>query len=273
MNVQNDYAAPLSKSVFMIVRELPSFLSVAYSLKYKDLESSRNIFKRIQQVVNRFFQLVREISTNKVISTTFSRNIYRLEKDFSVINERLRKGNRPICAYFVSSNDHNGAIIGDNLYYYHHYKIQKFQKHFDVQAKIVRCKDEMFQQLHQLKLQHPDREIKVVDIVSHGDVDMLDINNREDDSVLTIPDIQPDEFKDCAKDAVIILDACSTGEGKNSIAENIARNNPGKTVIAPKVPLFFSKPVFKKREQTVFVDHVVHGFAIFNAYTSRKFCY
>jgi len=256
----------------MIPRELPSYLSVAYSLRFKDSDKQENFFKRIFEVVSQFFQLVKELITYRPNWYSFDHNIKKLDSDFDGINKRLNESDKPICAYFVSSNDRNGAIIGDPLYYYHHYKIQKFQKHFDVAAKVVRSTKEMFDQLGQLKTKYPNREIKVVDIVSHGGPSMIDINVGEQfNSTYRNENVKENEFESCAQDAVIILDACSTAVGNNSIAENIAKKNRGKTVMAPGTPLFFSKPVFVKKENEVTVKNVVHGFAVVNAYTSKKF--
>lgn len=98
----------------------------------------------------------------------FKRNIKRLDLDFDKLNNQLTQTKREICAYFVSSKDHNGAILGDHVYYYHHYKIGRLEKHFDVSAKVVRTTEEMFKHLNDLKATYPDRPIKVVDIVAHS---------------------------------------------------------------------------------------------------------
>ena len=75
----------------------------------------------------------------------------------------------------------------------------------------------------------------------------------------------------CAKDAVIIFDACSVGE-KESVAEETAKINIGVTVFAPERSLCFSKPIFKISQKVgLILDHMVHGFALVNAYTSKKF--
>jgi len=144
----------------MISRELPSYLSTAYSLRFKDFDKQENVFKRTFEVVSRLFQLVKELVTYKPTQDSFERNVKKLNVDFGKINELLAESEKPICAYFVSSKDHNRAIISDHLYYYHHYKIQKFQKHFDVSAKVVRSTKEMFDQLRQLKGEYPNRDIK-----------------------------------------------------------------------------------------------------------------
>lgn len=260
-------SAPLSSSLFMIIRELPTYLSTAHALRYKDVEKETNLVMRICQVVCQYLKLIKEIVCYKPSRESFERNINRLDEDFATINNGLNAGTKPICAYFVSNRDHSGAILGDHLYYYHHYKIQQFQKYYDVAAKVIRDNKEIPELLKSLKSQHPNREVKVIDIVSHGTPYMLAIPAPR----LQVPFEDGNEFSDCAKDAVIILDACSTGMGENSIAESIAKKNAGKTVMAPGCDLFFSKPVFEQQEQAVKINHVVHGFAVFNAYTSKQF--
>lgn len=262
--------AHLSSRLFMIVRELPSYLSTAYSLRYKTIKPEARIFTRINGNIRRHKQLIGEVLHMRGSQEIFKRNVQRLDVDFSRLNRDLKKTKKEICAYFVSSNDHSGAILGDHLYYYHHYKIDKFKQHFDISAKVVRSTKEMFEHLNNLKATYPNRSIKVVDIVAHGSSEEIDINHKE---IYTYQrhHVGDNEFSACAPDAAIIIDACSAGTGKNSIAQVIAEKNPGKKVFAPGAPLFFSKPAFKNQGNTTSIDHVTHGFAIVNAYTSRVF--
>ncbi|MEI8366602.1 MAG: hypothetical protein WCF65_09330, partial [Parachlamydiaceae bacterium] len=204
----------------------------------------------------------------------FERNVQRLDADFDRLNSELDKTKRAICAYFVSSEDVNGAILGDHLYYYHNYKIDKFRNHYDVSAKVVRSTKEMFDHLNHLKVTYPDRPIKVVDIVAHGSPECILINYHSPEETVEAYQRQhvgDNEFSACAPDAAIILDACSTGIGSGSIAQVIAEKNPGKKVFAPGASLFFSKPIFSKQGNTTTITHVTHGFAVVNAYTSREF--
>lgn len=266
--------APLSSRLFMIVRELPPYLSKAYSLRYKDVKPEEGMFASMKGKISRYKQLIQEVLYMRGSQAIFKRNIQRLDTDFDQLNSELDKTKRAICAYFVSSEDSNGAILGDHLYYYHHYKIDKFRKHFDVSAKVVRSTKEMFEHLNNLKATYPDRPIKVVDIVAHGSPESIVINHHSSEETVETFEKQhvgDGEFGACAADAAIILDACSTGAGSNSIAQVIAEKNPGKKVFAPGAPLFFSKPVFKKQGDSTIVDHVTHGFAVVNAYTSREF--
>lgn len=266
--------APFFSRFFMILRELPSFLSTAYSLRYKDVKPKAKMLPRLIGTISRYTQLINEILHVRISKELFDRNAQRLDADFDELNYELNKTKRPICAYFVSSEDSNGAILGDRLYYYHHYKINKFKEHFDITAKVVRSTKEVFEHLNKLKAAYPDRPIKVVDIVAHGSSDSIWVNYYSSDGMVNDfkkQNVGDNDFAACGPDAAIILDACSTGRGVNSIAEVIAEKNPGKRVFAPGVSLFFSKPIFGKNDEGSFVKHVTHGFAIINAYSSLIF--
>lgn len=266
--------APLSSRLFMIPRELPSYLSTAYSLRFKNIKPEHGFFARMKGKISRYQQLIKEINQMQGTQAIFDRNIRRLDTDFEKLNKELDKTKRAVCAYFVSSKDHNGAILGDHLYYYHHYKINKFKKHFDVSAKVVRNTKEMFDHLKHLKATYPNRPIKVIDIVAHGDPKSIVIDHVNSDKTIECYEpkhIGKNEFSTYAPGADLIFDACSTGIGTDSIAEVIAKNNPGIKVFAPGSTLFFSKPIFKTKGNNTTVSDVTHGFALVNAYTSRKF--
>ena len=264
--------APLSSRLFMIPIELPSYLSTAYALRFKEVDNQGNFIQRIVQVVRQTWQLIHELLNFKPNLLTFRHNAEKLETDFQSLNEKVKDSNKPICAYFVSSTDHNGSILGNHLYYYHHYKIRKFERHYAVVAKVVKTTEEMFQFLHQVKEEYKDRPIKVVDIVAHGDNKSISITKETHTGrCYSNVHVQENEFRDCAPDAAIILDACSVGQGNKSIAETIAQKNPGKKVFAPGTSLFFSKPIIYEKDRQPSLEHVVHGFAIVRAYTSRTF--
>jgi hypothetical protein len=273
-NSNNWPKAPLSNRLFMMVREMPSYLSTAYALRFKDIQPESGKLARLRGKIDRYKQLIGELLRMGGSRYIFNHNIERLDSDFGKLDSELNKTNRAICAYFVSANDHNGAILGNHVYYYHHYKIGSFQKHFDVSAKVVRSTEDMFKHLNNLKATYPDRPIKVVDIVAHGSSQSIDINLpslENSTSSYHNSNVTENEFQACSPNAAIILDSCSTGAGTNSIAKRIAEQNPGKKIYAPGAPLFFSKPAFSTQEGTTRVDHVTHGFAIVNAYTSREF--
>lgn len=265
VNIYEGSQASFFSRFFMMLREIPFYLSTARALRFKADTEGKNIFQQYKT-------LIKEILGYCPSQKNFQKNIDRLDKEFSKMTDSVAENTKPICAYFVSSHDHNGAILGDHLYYYHHYKIHNFEKQYAVAAKIIKTPGEEFQFLKQLKEKYPHRPVQLIDVVSHGDPDQICIP-RGNGKFYTCADVKKDEFKDCAKDACIILDACSTGEGARSIAEKIAKMNPGKTVIAPGTELFFSKPIICEKNGKPFVQDVVHGLAIADAFSAKKFKY
>ena len=264
--------ATLSDTLFMIPRELPTYLKVAYSIRYKDEPNTGNYLERIIRVVQRTFTLIKELIAYRPQHLDFYRNREQLNTDFEKINNTLLKNEKPLCVYFVSAHDDNGAILGNHLYYYHHYKIQGLQKHFAVAPKIVSSQNEMKDFIISVRNDHPDKEIKFVDVVTHGGKSSLEIGTGYQTSI-TPKRLRKDLFSDCADDATILLDACATGLGDRNIADEIARATPGRTILAAGPSMYFSKPVIQVRKNQPRVVSAVHGFAIFNAYTCKSFSY
>ncbi len=256
----------------MIPREMPSFLKVAYSLRYADEPNEGNCLTRVLHVVQRVFSLIKELVKRTALTSDFQQNREKLGRDFEAIGKTLADNDKPICVYFVSAHDHNGAILSNPLYYYHHYKIQNLQKHFAVAPKVVSSQDEMKAFMGSIKQQYPQREIQFVDVVSHGGKSSLFIHAPGEPEIQA-EQLRNDLFEDCASDATILLDACTTGLGDRNIADEIARKTPGRTVLAPGPTMYFSKPVIKTGANGPKVVGAAHGFAIFNAYTCKSFSY
>ena len=256
----------------MIPREIPGYLEVAYSLRYSDVDHEESCLGRIWQAVQRVFSLIQEIICYQPLSYDFLKNRVRLEKDFGEIVQTVVDNEKPLCMYFVSAQDHNGAILGDSLYYYHHYKIQNLQKHFAVAPKVVASQDQMKEFMREIKQQYPQREIKFVDVVCHGRKSSLLIRSSGQ-AHITPDQLREDLFEDSAPDATILLDACTSGLGDRNIADEIARKTPGRTILAPAPSMYFSKPIIQTENDTPRVVSAVHGFAIFNAYTCKSFSY
>ncbi|MCB1112678.1 MAG: hypothetical protein KDK72_08495, partial [Chlamydiia bacterium] len=53
--------ASLSNTLLMIPRELPSYLKVAYSLRYANEQNTGNFLARITTVAQRIFALIKEL--------------------------------------------------------------------------------------------------------------------------------------------------------------------------------------------------------------------
>ena len=270
--------ASISNTLLIIPREMPSYVSTAYSLRFSKSPANENIIQKITRVFRQYMQLLGELLFSRNSKEMFEKNVERLKVDFEAMRERLESSTRPICAYFIAPFDHNGAILGDRSYYYYHYRIENFEKHYSVAPFLTRSAQEVFETLKDLKQKYPEREIQVVDFTSHGWPQGVLLPNKplqegtqEEAPPYDIAAVEEDQFKDCAKDATIILDACSTGKGEGSLAEVLAKKNRGKTFFAPKRSLFFSKPIVSETNGKSRIEHVVHGFAIFNAYTAGKF--
>lgn len=263
-----------SNNLFMIPKEIPAYLGVAYSLRYKDEPNSGNCLTRIAHIVQRTFSLIKEVVTQGGnFKTTLSRNKQKLERDFEVINKTVLGSQKPLCIYFVSGFDHSGAVLGNHVYYYHHYKIQGLQKHFAVAPKVVCSQDEMKEFMSCTRAQYPDREIKFVDIVTHGSKSSLAIHEGDGQESINPDILKEDLFADCANDATILLDACITGLGDRNIADEIARKTPGRTILAAGTSMFFSKPVIDLSGKEPKVVSAVHGPAIFYPYECKSFSY
>lgn len=262
----------LSNTLLMLPRELPGYLKVAYSLRYANEPNMGNCVIQICRVVQRIFSLVKELIYYRPFYADFQRNKEKLNNYFATINQTIAQNQKTLCVYFVSAHDHNGAILGNHLYYYHHYKIQNLQKYFAVTAKLVASQQEMKDFMRSIKRQYPKREIKFVDVVSHGSKSSLSIH-APGASEIPAEQIREDLFSDSAPDATILLDACMTGLGDRNIADEIARKTPGRTVLAPGPSMYFSKPIIRTRNNIPRVVSAVHGFAIFNAYRCKSFTY
>lgn len=258
-------------SLLLIPRELPSYLKVAYSLRYANEPHENNHLTRVYHVAKKVFSLINEILLYRPSFFDFAKNREKLQKDFREITNTLTQNTKPICIYFVSANDHNGAILGNHLYYYHHYKIQNLQKHFSVAPKLVSSQDEMKSFMKEIKELYPEKKIEFVDVVSHGSKSGILIDPQG--KLLTPETIREDLFEDVSPKGTILIDACMTGLGDRNIADEIARRTPGRTILAPSSSMFFSKPIIRYKNHLLKVISAVHGFTILRAYTCKVFSY
>jgi len=228
----------------------------------------------VAHLVQRTFSLIKEVVTQGCnFQATLSTNQEKLQRDFEVINQTVSGSQKPLCIYFVTGFDDSGAVLSNHVYYDHHYKIQGLQQHFAVAPKVVSSQHEMKELMRVILQQSPRREIKFVDVVTHGSKSCLSIKKNDEQKCIT-PDILKDDlFADCADDATILLNACITGLGDRNIANEIPKKTPGRTILAPGTAMFFSKPVIELSGKEPKVVSAVHGPAIFYAYECNFFSY
>ncbi|OGN61529.1 MAG: hypothetical protein A3F09_00705 [Chlamydiae bacterium RIFCSPHIGHO2_12_FULL_49_11] len=248
----------------MIPRELPLYLVTAYFCRYTDRPEAENIVAVICTVVKRFFGLIVQIMTEQPSESEFVKNRRLLFFAFCSIRGQ-ENADKPICIYFVSKYDDNGAILGTQSVYYHFYKMGRLRSHFDVKPYLIQSQSEIKNAIDEVKERYPQREIRFVDIVAHGNETGLWIDGMEELI------IRRGLFSDIGPAATILLDGCSTGKGSANIAQTIARHTQGRRVLAPERSLWFSKPQIVQQENGPHVVAAAHGFAIINAFSCRSF--
>ncbi len=120
------------------------------------------------------------------------------------------------------------------------YSIQRtFEKNFSningYQLKFARTKD-IESMLEDIKGFSKIRKINSLIQVYHGDSISFDVKSKEEIDTTNAEKIFKGYSKYFAKDATIILYSCSTGEGKNNLAEKLSKVF-NREVIAPRVAL------------------------------------
>ncbi len=257
---------------FLILRALPKLVDVAYRYHYPDEDKKqRNFFQQIAY----FFikgamkcRLLFKLALLKGNSLSeCERNANILTNEFAKIREvnKSVSNEKPVCAYFVSSYIrpiekwsaiHESVIFGDSIIYYHLYKIEQLQKHYDVYPYVV----QNFETL-KTKIQEHDK-ISLIDIVACG------IGSIKGGS-LSIHDELDLHRKDTEQKLQVIIDSGGY-HGKGQIAEELARNNTNSTVFAAKHGVFFSTPQIKVKNNKPKVKSVAHGPCIVTPYWMDK---
>src|SRR5580704_7599315 len=95
VNVYEGSQASFFSRFFMMLREIPSYLSTARALRFKDDTEGKNIFQQYRV-------LVKEILGYRPSKKDFQKNIDRLDKEFTKMTDSIAENTKPICAYFVS---------------------------------------------------------------------------------------------------------------------------------------------------------------------------
>ena len=235
-------------SKFLILKALPALLSTAYAMKFPN--KRHNIFRRFYEKIKLLFRMIFDPVGD------LQQNIQILQYEFNTIRDNAAcSPGQKVCLYVVEKSDHNGAILGNNLIYYHLYKIQYFQAQgYLVMPILVNSLETLNEKIGGL----PQNKIDLIDVVAHGSA------NSVGQIFMTHNSCKIDKL---APDAQIILDACSTVvPNSEDIAHSIAQDNNGVEVFACKDPLFFSQPIIRNN----IVESVPHGFCIIEPYWMKK---
>lgn len=236
---------------FLILRSLPGLIEAAYTFENKN--ANHNFLQRFYKKFCLFFSIIK----NTFIKfDDFQRTINtdKLREEFKKIRHQHHSDSKPICVYVVEgSNDGNGAILGNNLVYYHLYKIKLLSKHYNVFPSLVSSVEQLNKKLSKHKA-----KVNLIDMVAHG-------NNERVGSIL----LENCKLQNISEDGQMILDACSTASEEQSIATKIAQEN-NIEVFACEAPLFFSKPHISDSNDHPRVEKVSHGFCIYEPYWMKK---
>lgn len=154
-------------------------------------------------------------------------------------------------AYFVSSHDHNGAMLGTDAMLNHFYEIKNLQEHgYVVHPYVV---DNFFQ------ISYRSDKADLIVINAHGDPSYIWMDYFTIDANLT--------FNALKNRVDIVLNSCSTGSGiETSIAAKIAKDNPGANVFGATEMVWLSNINFDTNENGTFVKNVEYqpGIEIYN---------
>jgi hypothetical protein len=237
-----------------------------------------NYIQKIVRFIKEYFEVIQRV-LSRFSPEMSQRVIAQMERDFVEIRKQAKQPTRPICVYLVAPYDKTGAILGEHAYFYDRYKIERLEKEgYSVVPYLANSMQEVFNNLlPSIQANYPARSIDLLNFSSHGTRSSLYVAaapfaaGSQEADVFTCSHVQPEQFGALSPNASIILDACSTGKGENSIAEAMAKNNPGKTVFAAERSFFFSKPVFSRSGQKRSLTHLLYGPAFFSAYQAKKF--
>ena len=233
-----------------LLKEITVEMPILYAQRFKEKPEVGHLEK-----IKRYTQLALELLGmvwREGVSALYDLNAKLLSNHFEIMNREVEKTQRAICAYFVSAQDHNGAVLGPSRFWDSHMDcISRYQEHYDVSAKVVKTTREIFDHLKELKKSYPSRPIQAVIIRSHGSPSSLGVSCSEK-AKFTLEDVEENQFAPCAPDAAIIFSGCSMGKGEGSIAELIATKNQGKSIFAnEESTLGYPHPSFKMGENGI----------------------
>ena len=172
--------------------------------------------------------------------------------------------NQKIAAYFVSIYDHSGVYFSEVAIANHLYEIKNLQTHgFTVYPYLVSSKAEV-----ELTLIRKPADLLYIN--AHGSETSIELNK------FTIAENLKFDLK---QNASIILNSCSTAKGiENSLAEKVAKDNPGTQVFGALNSVLISNINFADKEDNSYIENVEYQAVSNNVWHfstdyMHKFCF
>lgn len=265
----------------MTQKEMLSNYISFYCIKYKEKPDGESIIQKVQRIFIQSARLYDELAFTEYSDELIWRNAARLNNEFTLIRATPNGGTKPLCVYVVFPYDSNGAILGNFATSFHLYKIENYKNTHTVAPFLASSAEELFKILKTVKENYENNQIQIVDIHCHGTPQCLNLPLaipeiiEDDPPLFTVESLKENQFENCVENANIILNACSTGYGPDSLGEVLAKKNPRKTIFAPQGDLFCSKPIISidRLNNSPFVEQVLHGPARLIAHRAKKFQY
>ena len=158
----------------------------------------------------------------------------------------VESDSRPIALILLSNHDDSYALLGDGAIYCFLMRMRELSQYFKCIARVVDSFD-VNAEIAEIQRKYPNREIRHVDIISHGY-----------DGELCTP-IYGSHIKGLAKGGSIQVDACSINIGHHNFAQRMSKNTPEIHVYAAKTDVVFSQLMVEERENGPWISAVIYG--------------
>lgn len=138
--------------------------------------------------------------------------------------------NKKVVFVIESESDKNNVLLENEINIYK----QLEEKKYTVFYQKVGANCEIKNSIQELK--NKGNQIAAIWINAHGNDRSIYLGKKEREKVLKIEELK-ESFQSIEKNGVIILSSCDTGKkvaGKLNVAQELARNCPGRKVFAPR---------------------------------------
>jgi phage gpG-like protein len=243
----------------LLINKIPDLLETSYQLNHPNdnQDSWFKSFKKFSLFLSHSYELIRTVAgimPEEEKNILFSKNKALIQKEFANIAVSNNDSGQKHAAYFVSSYDHNGAMLGTVAMLNHFHEIKNLQEYgYTVYPMVV---DNFFQ------ISYRSEKAELVVINAHGDPSYIWMDHFTVDLNLT--------FNTLKKGADIVLISCSTASGlESSIAAKIAKDNLGSNVFGAEKMLWAANINFgfDDKNNATFVKNVEYqpGIYIYDA--------